>query len=49
MRSSDPSKLIAEFRGLGDTVLVKTCGFKDAATTVGFTPLYSLASLGLMA
>lgn len=29
MRSADASRLIRQFRGLDDTVLVKTCGFKD--------------------
>ena len=25
----DPARLIRQFRGLDDSVLVKTCGFKD--------------------
>ena len=29
MRSSDAPRLICQFRGLDDTVLVKACGFKD--------------------
>ena len=29
MRSSDAPRLIRQFRGLDDTVLVKACGFKD--------------------
>jgi len=29
MRTSDPARLIRQFRGLDDSVLVKTCGFKD--------------------
>jgi indole-3-glycerol phosphate synthase len=28
MRSADPARLIRQFRGFDDTVLVKTCGFK---------------------
>lgn len=34
MRSSDAARLIRQFRGLDDTVLVKACGFKDVEGAV---------------